>query len=119
MNCFRERPFRKLDKRRKDRKLERLGNLPDRQVTKNLSREGRLVRPPAKEKEKSKPLKVVKGRSFAARTSIYINHSPCYGEIEISLKRKRKEKIGSVFPNGNGKIRLGDVFYIHYVLENI
>lgn len=38
---FREKPFRKLDKIRKDRKLERLGNWPDRQVTPNLNREGR------------------------------------------------------------------------------
>ena len=46
---------------RKDRKLAILGNLSDRQVTQNLSREGRLVRPPAKEKETSQPLKRKKG----------------------------------------------------------
>lgn len=73
-NCGEDQPSNYL---RKDRKLAILGNFYDRQVTQNLSREGRLVRPPAKEKEKSKPLplkrkkgKVVTGRSFDARRTL-------------------------------------------------
>ena len=51
-NCGEDQPENWI---RKDRKLAILGNFSDRQVTQNLSREGRLVRPPAKEKKKSQP----------------------------------------------------------------